>query len=216
MSANAQQTLSVVIPTLNAAELLPGCLAALDEARRGGLLHEVIIADAPLSGEDGCGDTVELGHGFGASVFVAPKGRGAQLIAGARRSSGDWLLFLHADTRLETGWSRVVAAHMNEPAAVESPAAFRLRLDDAAPEARRIERLANWRSRRFALPYGDQGLLISRRLYDEVGGYRSLPLMEDVDLVRRLQPLDRDRALRSGHGEGLDPVPWPLPDPPAH
>lgn len=178
--------LSVVIPTLNAAALLPGCLAALDEARRAGLLREVVIADAPLSDEGGGAETVEVGHGFGASVFTAPRGRGPQLIAGAARCSGDWLLFLHADTRLEAGWARDVAAHMADPAGRDTAAAFRLRLDDAAPQARRIERLANWRSRRLGLPYGDQGLLISRSLYETVGGYRPLPLMEDVDLIRRL------------------------------
>jgi hypothetical protein len=62
----------------------------------------------------------------------------------------------------------------------------RFALDSAAPQARRLERLVAWRCRRLGLPYGDQGLLISRALYDAVGGYRPLPLMEDVDLVRRL------------------------------
>ncbi|RYJ04407.1 MAG: glycosyl transferase family 2, partial [Acetobacteraceae bacterium] len=62
----------------------------------------------------------------------------------------------------------------------------RFTLDDPAPQARRLERLVAWRCRALALPYGDQGLLISRALYDELGGFRPLPLMEDVDLVRRL------------------------------
>jgi rSAM/selenodomain-associated transferase 2 len=173
--------LSIVIPTRNAATLLPGCLGALGEARPGGLLREIVIADA-----GGCAETVEIGHGFGASVFAAPPGRGPQLVAGAARSSGDWLLFLHADTHLESGWSREVAAYIAQPGAAETAAAFRLRLDDPAPQARRVETLANWRSRRCGQPYGDQGLLISRRLYDAVGGFRPLPLMEDVDLARRL------------------------------
>ncbi len=173
--------LSIVVPTLNAAALLPGCLGALGEAQSSGLLREIVIADA-----GGCAETVEIGHGFGASVFVAPPGRGPQLIAGAARTSGDWLLFLHADTRLENGWSREVAAYLTQAGAAEKAAAFRLRLDDAAPQARRIEQLANWRSCKLGLPYGDQGLLISRRLYDEIGGFRPLPLMEDVDIARRL------------------------------
>jgi hypothetical protein len=63
---------------------------------------------------------------------------------------------------------------------------FRFALDDASGAARRVERLVRWRCRAFALPYGDQGLLVSRRLYDEVGGYRPMPLMEDVDLIRRI------------------------------
>ena len=183
--------LSIVIPTLDAASLLPGCLGALGEARRPGLLREIVIADA-----GGCAESVEVAHGFGASVFVAPPGRGPQLIAGAARSSGDWLLFLHADTCLENGWSREVQTFIAGPGAAEMAAAFRLRLDDAAPAARRIERLADWRSRRLALPYGDQGLLISRQLYDRLGGYRPLPLMEDVDLVRRLVRLGGRRRLQ--------------------
>jgi rSAM/selenodomain-associated transferase 2 len=173
--------LSIVIPTRDAAAMLPGCLGALGEARHGGLLREIVIADA-----GGCAETVEIAHGFGASAFAAPPGRGQQLAAGAARCSGDWLLFLHADTRLENGWSREVAGFIAGAEAVETAAAFRLRLDDAAPAARRIERLANWRSRSLGLPYGDQGLLISRRLYDSLGGHRALPLMEDVDIARRL------------------------------
>ena len=185
--------LSIIVPTLDAAAQLPGCLGALGEAQQGGLLREIIIADAAERGtagaeRNGCAETVEIAHGFGASVFLAPRGRGPQLAAGAARASGDWLLFLHADTRLENGWSREVAAFTARPDAAERAAAFRLRLDDPAPQARRIERLANWRARRLALPYGDQGLLIARRLYDDLGGFRELPLMEDVDLVRRIGP----------------------------
>jgi rSAM/selenodomain-associated transferase 2 len=185
-SAMPSGALSIIIPTLNAADQLSRCLASLGEARRGGLLREIVIADAGGADAGGCAETVEIAHGFGASVFIAPKGRGPQLIAGAARSSGDWLLFLHADTCLENGWAREVVVFIAGAAAKERAAAFRLRLDDRAPQARRIERLANWRSRRLALPYGDQGLLISRRLYEAVGGYRPLALMEDVDLVHRL------------------------------
>ncbi|MGF1608887.1 MAG: glycosyl transferase family 2, partial [Kiloniellales bacterium] len=68
----------------------------------------------------------------------------------------------------------------------ERAAAFRLALDDPDPRARRIERLANWRARRLGLSYGDQGLFIARAFYDSLGGFRPLPLMEDVDLVRRI------------------------------
>jgi rSAM/selenodomain-associated transferase 2 len=173
--------LSIVIPTCNAAALLPRCLGALGEARRDGLLREIVIADA-----GGCAESVEIAHGFGASAFAAPPGRGPQLIAAAARCSGDWLLFLHADTCLENGWSRDAAGFIGRFDAGDRAAVFRLRLDDGLPAARRIERLANWRSRALGLCYGDQGLLISRRLYDRLGGFRPLVLMEDVDLVRRI------------------------------
>ncbi|WP_456304532.1 glycosyl transferase family 2, partial [Caldovatus sediminis] len=96
-------------------------------------------------------------------------------------------LFLHADTALAPGWTAAVAGFVADPANAGRAAYFRFALDDPGPQARRLERLVAWRCRVLALPYGDQGLLIARRLYDSVGGYRpDLPLMEDVDLVRRL------------------------------
>jgi hypothetical protein len=95
-------------------------------------------------------------------------------------------LFVHADCRLEAGWERAVAAFIARPEAGVRAGYFDLRLDDEAPAARRLERLVAWRCRALALPYGDQGLLIARSLYEAVGGFRAIPLMEDVDLVRRL------------------------------
>ncbi|WP_207537463.1 glycosyltransferase [Sabulicella rubraurantiaca] len=113
----------------------------------------------------------------------APRGRGAQLRAGAEAGRGDWLLFLHADTRLEEGWRAVAEAALRDGKAAGY---FRFALDDMSAAARRLERAVAWRCRLFALPYGDQGLLIPRALYEAVGGFRPLPLMEDVDLVQRL------------------------------
>lgn len=165
--------LSVVIPTLNAEASLAATLASAAEA------DEVIVADG------GSVDaTVAIAADAVARVVAAPRGRGPQLAAGAEAASGDWLLFLHADTRLPPGWR----AAGEEFAALHPAAAgyFRLRLDDPAPAARRIERFAAWRARRLGLPYGDQGLLIPTSLYRAIGGYRALPLMEDVDLARRL------------------------------
>jgi hypothetical protein len=93
-------------------------------------------------------------------------------------------LFLHADTQLASGWPQAVASHIH--AYPDKAAYFQFALDDASPAARRLERIVAWRCRAFALPYGDQGLLISRALYDALRGYRDMPLMEDVDFVRRI------------------------------
>jgi rSAM/selenodomain-associated transferase 2 len=176
-----ESALSIVVPTLNAATTLGAALDALDEGRDAGLLREVIVVDGGSHDE-----TVSLATARGARVMAETGGRGPQLVAGAEAAAGEWLLFLHGDTRLGPGWAAQAAGFMARPDGLDKAAAFRLKLDDPAPQARRVERLANWRARRLGLPYGDQGLLLSRRLYEAVGGYRPLPLMEDVDLVRRL------------------------------
>ena len=182
--------LSIVIPALDAAGTLPKTLAALEEGREIGLLGEVIVVDGGSS--DG---TAELARAAGATLLSAQRGRGLQLAAGGEAARGAWLLFLHADSRPESGWVETVRAFIDAPDAEARAGWFRLRLDDPEPAARRIERLAAWRARRLGLPYGDQGLLMSRALYDALGGYRPLPLMEDVELIRRigrgrLRPLD--------------------------
>lgn len=165
--------LTVVIPVLNAAAILGPCLAALDCA------DEIIVIDGGSTD-----DSAVVANRSGARVIASPCGRGTQLRTGGQAARGDWLLFLHADTRLGAGWREAVAAHA--ATTPERAGYFDLRLDDAAWQARVIERGVALRVQSLGLPYGDQGLLISRRLYDEVGGFRPLALMEDVDLVRRL------------------------------
>lgn len=165
--------LTVVIPALNAAATLPETLGAL-----GGQAAEVIVVDGGSA--DG---TADVARRHGAHVLAAPRGRGVQLAAGAAAARGPWLLLLHADTRLAPGWEAAVRAAMADPGRAGF---FRFALDDTAPAARRLERAVAWRCRALALPYGDQGLLVHRDLLAAVGGIRPLPLMEDVDLIRRL------------------------------
>jgi rSAM/selenodomain-associated transferase 2 len=175
--------LSVVIPTLNAALDLPTTVAALRS-----LPDEVVVADGGSTD-----DTAAVAAMLGAFVVKAPRGRGLQLAAGVAAARGRWLLLLHADTRLDLAWVEAARRHMRSSA--EAAGYFRFALDSPDPRARRLERLVAWRCRVLALPYGDQGLLLPRALLDTVGGVRPLPLMEDVDLVRRLgwrrlRPLD--------------------------
>ncbi len=177
----SEPCLTVVIPALDAAVALPAILAALEAARGDGLLREVLVVDG------GSADaTVQIAATWGARVLNVAVGRGTQLAAGGAAATGDWLLFLHADTRLGPGWVAAARAFMAQAGSERRAAAFRLALDDADPRARRIERLANWRGRALGLPYGDQGLLIARAFYQELGGYRPLALMEDVAFARRI------------------------------
>lgn len=170
--------LSIVIPTLDAGDTLGATLAALGEAA---FETEAIVADG------GSRDATRAVAAGGGGRFVeAPRGRGTQLAAGAAAAVGEWLLFMHADTVLAVGWADAVGAFMADPANARRAAFFRLALDDAAPAARRLERLVGWRCRVLGLPYGDQGLLMSRAFHDELDGYSPWPLMEDVDMARRI------------------------------
>lgn len=168
--------LSAIVPTLNEAAGLAATLASL----RGGVA-EIVVADGGSSDS-----TAGLATRLGAKAITSPRGRGAQLAAGAAAAEGDWLLFLHADTVLEPGWQKAAAGFMADPGNTARAGYFTFALDDPSPQARRLERMVAWRCRVLGLPYGDQGMLIARDHYRRLGGYRAMPLMEDVDLVRRI------------------------------
>lgn len=171
-------SLAVVIPTLNAATTLGATLESV-----GGAARRLVVADG--GSDDG---TRDLAWAAGAHVVRSQRGRGAQLAAGAAAVEEDWILFLHADTRLAGGWRPVVEQFAASPGNARRAGYFRLRFDTPHPAARRVERLAGWRARACGLPYGDQGLLIARAFYESLGGFKPLPLMEDVEFVRRVGP----------------------------
>ncbi|MCX7354094.1 MAG: TIGR04283 family arsenosugar biosynthesis glycosyltransferase [Alphaproteobacteria bacterium] len=169
--------LSVVIPVLNAAKTLPACLAVLSRWPD----VEIVVSDGGSSDK-----STEVALQNNGRVVAGSPGRGVQLARGASVAGGDWLLFLHADTVLDRNGLEAVERFMADPSSATRAAYFRFALGDADPRARRIERCVAWRCRVLALPYGDQGLLIARAFYESLGGYRPLPLMEDVDLIRRI------------------------------
>jgi rSAM/selenodomain-associated transferase 2 len=165
--------LTIVIPTLNADVSLHSTLANLKSAA------PIVVVDGGSTDR-----TVLIATTFGARVLTAPRGRGNQIGAGIASAGTRWLLLLHADTRLQLGWRDTAAEHMAGGSG--RAGYFRFVLDSSDRRARRLERMVAWRCRVLGLPYGDQGLLIHRDLLRESGGVASIPLMEDVDLIRRI------------------------------
>ena len=169
-------SVSVVIPTLD------------EEARLGAALLSVEPADEVIVVDGGSRDaTLSVAERFGARVFSVSPPRGAQLQRGALAATGDWLVFLHADTELETGCRNALGGL---PAEVGG-GAFQFALAGDRPGYRALEAMVGWRSRLLCLPYGDQALFVRSELYRRLGGFRPLALMEDVDFVRRLRAASR-------------------------
>lgn len=168
--------LSVIIPTLNEVENIPFSLARIPKTP----FIEVIVADG--GSHDG---TPDLAASWGAKVLSSPRGRACQMNTAAREAKGEILLFLHADTRLPEGFTNQVCRILSRPEI--SAGAFQLKFDPPLPGLGIIERLANWRARVWQLPYGDQTLFLRAERFKALGGFSEIPIMEDVDLIRRLR-----------------------------
>jgi len=175
-----QQGISVIIPALNEAV----CIADTLESASYIAETELIVVDG--GSED---RTVEIARSRGAAVLTAARGRAGQMNVGARIARGDVLLFLHADTRLPQGFSDEARRTLTSPGVAAG--AFSLRLDAEDWPLRWIERMANWRSRALQLPYGDQGFFLKAELFRRLGGFPELPLMEDVEMARRVRRCGR-------------------------
>jgi rSAM/selenodomain-associated transferase 2/rSAM/selenodomain-associated transferase 1 len=168
--------ITVIIPALDEEESIG---RALDSAMAPGA-PEVIVVDGGSRDR-----TVEIAAARGATVLASPTGRARQMNAGAARAGGDILLFLHADTTLPGDYARLVREALDRPGVVAG--AFDLGIEGEGRRFRWIERLVGWRSRKRQMPYGDQALFMPAEVFRELGGYPEIPIMEDVELVRRLR-----------------------------
>ena len=186
----APPELGVVIPTLDEEEALPSLLKDLDALP---VPVEVIVADGGSRDR-----TLEAARKRGARTIRTSAGRGRQMNAGARALASPWILFLHADSRLPSETRDALLGWLRSPASPEA-AHFTFRLERDGLWWSLIERGQRIRERLTGLTYGDQGLLISRTRYEAVGGFPEIPVMEDVEVVRRLR--------RDG---GLDRIGAPL------
>jgi rSAM/selenodomain-associated transferase 2 len=180
---SSKPLLSIIIPTLNEAEQIATTLATVQQHSSESFPSEVIVVDG------GSGDrTREQAVQKGAKVISSPPGRAAQMNAGAAIAQGEVLLFLHADTQLPPKFPIYVMEVLREGAIA---GAFNLAIAGKSPGLRWVERGVYWRSHYLHLPYGDQALFMETAVFQQVGGFPPLPIMEDVELIRRLQKRGR-------------------------
>jgi hypothetical protein len=168
--------ISVVIPAVNEAQYIT---TTLQSAQRG-QPREILVVDGGSTD-----DTVPLARAAGARVIHSQPGRARQMNAGAAQATGNALVFLHADTLLPGDYPEVVAGTLREPAVAAG--AFRFRMGEKLAGQWLIEWTANLRSRWRQSPYGDQALFLRKSLFEEMGGFAGLPIMEDSEIVRRLR-----------------------------
>jgi len=169
--------ISIIIPTINEANNLPLLLSDLSIIHKEG---EIIIVDC--GSED---KTIDIANIYGAKVHKSKeRNRGLQLDIGANNSKGEWLIFLHADTRLTHDWFRKINSVLKK--GKNYIYYFKFKINHKKIIYKVLEILVNLRSQYLKQPYGDQGLIIHRTVYYKNNGFRKIPLMEDVDFLRRL------------------------------
>jgi rSAM/selenodomain-associated transferase 2 len=171
--------ISVIIPVLNESQIINSTIDYIYSLDFDGDA-EIIVADGSTGGK-----TINAINHPDVKKIIAKKGRGSQMNKGAAVASGDVLLFLHADTLLShDALDQIIAASQSQDVV---GGAFDLGIRSEKKIFRAIERGASIRSRLTRIPYGDQAIFIKRRFFNQIGGYKDIPIMEDVDLMRRIK-----------------------------
>ena len=171
---------SVVIPALNEAEHITATLASVLAGRP----REILMVDGGSTD-----DTIQLARESGATVVTSPPGRARQMNAGTAQATGNVLVFLHADSLLPRDWLEVICDTLRNTGVAGGAFGFRVAPD--FPGSRILESATNLRSRWFQKPYGDQALFMKRSLFEELGGFADLPIMEDYEFIGRLKKQGR-------------------------
>lgn len=194
MTGAAVERLSIIVPVLNEADRITSSLAALQALRRRG--HQVLVID-------GCSadDTAERARCLADDVIVAPRGRARQMNLGAARATGDVLLFLHADTVLPDRADAVLLQGLADSGC--GWGRFDVVIEGSHPILTVVAWFMNYRSRLTGIATGDQAIFVRRILFEALGGFRDQPLMEDIELSKRLRRLGpplciHDRVVTSG------------------
>jgi len=178
-AAKMQLRYSIIIPVYREAEIINFTIDHLMRLQKFADL-EIIIADG-----DPQGSTLKQISNTNVKKIFCGKGRAQQMNCGAAEAEGDILIFLHADTRLPENALKNIAGISEDKAFVGG--AFDLRIDSKRFAFRVIEKMASWRSRLTRIPYGDQAIFIRAEYFQQVGGFRNIPIMEDVELMQRIK-----------------------------
>ncbi len=189
MDHNNNKAISIIIPALNEAQHIERTIASAQAHEPLSTVSvEIIVVDGGSTDA-----TVEIAQALGARIIIAGQGRAHQMNVGAQAATGQILLFLHADTYLPAGFDRLIRTALQQPQA-KSPkttiaGAFELKIDGDAKGLRLVEWGVKWRSRWRQMPYGDQAIFLRTETFQEIGGFPKMPLMEDFELISRLQKL---------------------------
>ncbi|HWP46257.1 MAG TPA: TIGR04283 family arsenosugar biosynthesis glycosyltransferase [Candidatus Limnocylindrales bacterium] len=179
-----EKTFSIIIPTLNEETTLEFTLNSIPTSSR----LEIIVVDGNSQDR-----TREIAYTRTSQVYISPPGRARQMNLGAQKAQGKILLFLHADSMIPAGGLEAISKALEDPQVIGG--AFRLRINATGWGYRLIAWGANLRTRLLGLPYGDQGIFIRRKIFQKMGGFQEIPLMEDIDLVRRMKKIGSLRIL---------------------
>jgi rSAM/selenodomain-associated transferase 2 len=170
---------SFIIPVWNEQEIISRTIEHVRDLSASGRA-EIIVVDG-----DPAGRTIQVARHMGVKTAISEKGRGNQMNLGASLAAGDILIFLHADTILPHDALELIETAMEDISCIAG--AFDLAIDSERPAFRLIEKAASFRSRMTRIPYGDQTIFIRKRDFRDLGGFNNIPLMEDVEFMRRIK-----------------------------
>ncbi len=182
----AKQKISIIIPVLNEEKKIKNTLTAiLNNSNKDQI--EIIIIDGGSTDE-----TVKIVQSMGITIYISPqKGRANQMNFGASKATGNIFLFFHGDTIIPPNFPNIIREILGKSTIVAG--AFLLKINSKNKALKFIEIMANWRSYLFSLPYGDQGIFLKRSIFEQIGGFQNLEIMEDFDLIQRLKKLGKIR-----------------------